>query len=139
MSEQSVEVAKGIYAAFAAGDVPTVLGAFADQIEWHEADGMPYGGLHRGGEAIAQNVFGPISEDVEGFAVTPEEFIASDGSVAVVVRYTGTGKATGKPLDQPAVHVLDIEGDKVVRFRQFIDTVMFAEVVPASESVAGSS
>ena len=137
MSEQSVEVAKGIYAAFAAGDVPSVLGAFADQIEWHEAEGMPYGGLHRGGEAVAQNVFGPITEDVEGFAVTPEEFIASGGSVAAVVRYTGTGKATGKPLDQPAVHVLDIEGDKVVRFRQFIDTVMFAEVVPASDSVAG--
>ena len=137
MSEQSVEVAKGIYAAFAAGDVPGVLGAFADKIEWHEAEGMPYGGLHRGGEAVAQNVFGPITEDVEGFAVTPEEFIASGGSVAAVVRYTGTGKATGKPLDQPAVHVLDIEGDKVVRFRQFIDTVMFAEVVPASDSVAG--
>ena len=133
MSEQSVEVAKGIYAAFAAGDVPGVLGAFADQIEWHEADGMPYGGLHRGGEAVAQNVFGPITEDVEGFAVTPEEFIASGGSVAAVVRYTGTGKATGKALDQPAVHVLDIEGEKVVRFRQFIDTVMFAQVVPASE------
>ncbi len=137
MSEQSVEVAKGIYAAFAAGDVPGVLGAFADQIEWHEAEGMPYGGLHRGGEAVAQNVFGPITEDVEGFAVTPEEFIASGGSVAVVVRYTGTGKVTGKPLDQPAVHVWDIEGDKVARFRQFIDTVMFAEVVPASDSVAG--
>ncbi|HZI90131.1 MAG TPA: nuclear transport factor 2 family protein [Thermoleophilaceae bacterium] len=137
MSEQSVEVAKGIYAAFAEGDVPGVLSAFADQIEWHEAEGMPYGGLHRGGEAVAQNVFGPITEDIEGFAVTPEEFIASGESVAVVARYTGTGKATGKPLDQTAVHVWDIEGDKVVRFRQFMDTVMFAEVVPASDSVAG--
>lgn len=136
MSEQSVEVAKGIYAAFAEGDVPGVLSAFADQIEWYEAEGMPYGGLHRGGEAVAQNVFGPITEDIEGFAVTPEEFIASGESVAVVARYTGTGKATGKPLDQTAVHVLDIEGDKVVRFRQFMDTVMFAEVVPASDSVA---
>jgi ketosteroid isomerase-like protein len=137
MSEQSVEVVKGIYAAFAAGDVPGVLSAFADQIEWYEAEGMPYGGLHRGGEAVAQNVFGPITEDIEGFAVTPEEFIASGESVAAVVRYTGTGKATRKPLDLMAVHVLDIEGDKVVRFRLFMDTLMFAEVVPASDSVAG--
>lgn len=137
MSEPSVEVVKGIYAAFAAGDVPGVLSAFADDIEWYEAEGMPYGGLHRGGEAVAQNVFGPITEDVEGFAVTPEEFIASGESVAVVARYTGTGRATGKPLDQTAVHVWDIEGDKIVRFRQFMDTVKFAEVVPASDSVAG--
>lgn len=136
-SEQSVEVVKGAYAAFAVGDVPGVLGAFADQIEWYEAEGMPYGGLHRGGEAVAQNVFGPLSEDVEGFAVTPEEFMTSGDSVAVVVRYTGTGKATGKPLDQSVVHVWDIDGDKVVRFRQFIDTVMFAEIVPAADSVVG--
>lgn len=137
MSDQSVGVVKGIYAAFAVGDVPGVLGAFADQIEWYEAEGMPYGGLHRGGDAVAQNVFGPIAEDVEGFAVTPEEFMSSGESVAVVARYTGTGKATGKPLDQTAVHVWDIQGDKAVRFRQFMDTAMFAEVVPASESVAG--
>jgi ketosteroid isomerase-like protein len=97
---------------------------------------MPYGGLHRGGEAVAQNVFGPITEDVEGFAVTPEEFMASGDRVAIVVRYTGTGKVTGKPLDLPAVHVMDVEDGKVARFRQFIDTVEFAEVVPASDSVA---
>ena len=137
MSEQSVEVVEGVYAAFARGDVPGVLGAFTDQIEWYEAEGMPYGGLHRGGAAVAENVFGPITEDVEGFAVTPEEFIASGDSVAVVVRYTGTGKVTGKPLDLPAVHVMDVEGDKIARFRQFIDTAKFAEVVPASDSVAG--
>lgn len=137
MSEKTVEVAKGVYAAFAEGDVPSVLGAFTDQIEWHEAEGMPYGGIYRGGEAVAQNVFGPITEDVEGFAVTPEEFIASGDSVAVVVRYTGTGKATGKTLDLTGVHVMEIEGDKIARFRQFIDTAMFAEVVPASVSVAG--
>ena len=39
MSEQSVEVVKGVYAAFAQGDVPAVLGAFADEIEWFEAEG----------------------------------------------------------------------------------------------------
>jgi ketosteroid isomerase-like protein len=70
MSEQSIEFVKGVYGAFARGDVPAVLGAFADDIEWYEAEGMPYGGLHHGGEAVAQKVFGPIAEDVEGFAVS---------------------------------------------------------------------
>jgi uncharacterized protein len=136
MSEQSLEIIKSAYAAFANGDVPGVLGAFAEDIEWYEAEGMPYGGLHRGGEAVAQNVFGPISEDVEGFAVTPKEFMSSGDTVAVVVSYTGTGKSTGKPLDIPVVHVWDVQNGKVVRFRQFIDTVKFAEVVPATASVS---
>jgi ketosteroid isomerase-like protein len=130
MSEQSIEFVKGIYGAFAKGDVPAVLGAFADDIEWYEAEGMPYGGLHRGGEAVAQNVFGPISQDVDGFAVTPEEFMGSGDTVAAVVRYTGTGKATGKALNVPVVHVWDIRDGKAARFRQFIDTVKFGEVVP---------
>jgi hypothetical protein len=132
MSEQNVEFVNGIYAAFGRGDVPAVLGAFADDIEWFEAEGMPYGGLHRGPEAVAQNVFGPITEDVEGFAVTPEELIGSGATVVAVVRYTGTGKATGKTLDEPAVHVWDIRDGKLARFRQFIDTVKYAEVVPAA-------
>jgi uncharacterized protein len=131
MSEQNVEFVKSIYEAFAQGDVPTVLGAFAQDIEWFEAEGMPYGGLYHGPDAVAQNVFGPITEDVEGFAIAPEELIGSGATVAAIVRYTGTGKATGKALDVPVVHVWEIRDGKLARFRQFIDTVKYAEVVPA--------
>jgi ketosteroid isomerase-like protein len=136
MGEQSVDFLKGLYGAFSRGDVPTVLGGFADDIEWHEAEGMPYGGVYRGGDAVLQNVFGPIATDVEDFAVTAEEFVGSGDTVAAVVRYTGTGKVTGKTLDVPAVHLWDIRDGKITRFRQFIDTVRFAEVVPADVSVA---
>jgi ketosteroid isomerase-like protein len=131
MSEQDVDLVKSCYAAFARGDVAAVLGAFAEDIEWVEAEGMPYGGVYRGPEAVAQNVFGPITEDIDGFALVTGEFIASDGAVAAVVRYTGTGKASGKPVDVPAVHVWDIRDGKMARFRQYIDTVKYAEVVPA--------
>ena len=132
MSDQNVEWVSGIYDAFSQGDIPTVLGAFADDVEWFEAEGMPYGGLYRSGEAVLQNVFGPIAADLEGFAVTPEEYIGSGEAVAAIVRYTGTGKATGKTLDLPAVHVWELRDGKLARFRQFIDTVKFAEVVPAA-------
>ena len=96
MSQESVEFVKGVYGAFARGDVPAVLGAFADDIEWYEAEGLPYGGLHHGGDEVAQKVFGPIAGDIEGFTIIPEEFIGSGETVVAVVRYTGTGEATGK-------------------------------------------
>lgn len=130
MAEQSVEIVEGTYAAFARGDVPGVVAAMADDIEWHEAEGMPYGGIHRGGDAVVQNVFGPIATDIADFAVTPIELIPSGETVAVVARYTGTGKSTGKELDLEVVHVWDVSDGKIVRFRQFIDTAMFLEVVP---------
>jgi ketosteroid isomerase-like protein len=47
---------------------------------------MRYGGVYRGGDQIAQNVFGPLVEDVPDFAITPEEFIASGNTVAAVPR-----------------------------------------------------
>jgi uncharacterized protein len=130
VAEHSVDVVRGIYEALARGDVPAVLGAMAEDITWHEAGGMPYGGVYHGGQAVAEKVFGPITQDIPDFAVTAEEFIASDDEVAVVVRYTGTGKETGNKLDLPVVHVWDVRNGKITRFRQFIDTVKFREVVP---------
>ena len=136
MSQQNAEFVQGIYDAFARGDVPAVLGAFADDIEWVEAGGMPYGGTYRGGDEVAQNVFGPITTDVDGFALVVERLIASGPTVAAVLRYTGTGKASGRALDVPAVHLWELRDGKLSRFQQFIDTVQFAEVVPADVSVA---
>ena len=136
MGEQSVEVVKGMYEAFGRGDVSAVLGAMADDIEWYEADGMPYGGLHHGPEAVAQKVFGPQIEDVPDFAVTPEEFVVSGDTVAVVARYTGSGKSTGKQLDLQVVHIFDVRDGMIARFRQFVDTAKYLEVVPADVSVA---
>jgi ketosteroid isomerase-like protein len=136
MAEDSVDVVRGVYEAFGRGDVAAVLGAMADDVEWREAEGMPYGGVYRGGQAVAENVFGPITRDVSKFAVSPEEFIGSGDTVAVVVRYTGTGQATGKQLDLPVVHVWDVRDGKIARFRQFIDTAMFVAVVPAPAAIA---
>jgi hypothetical protein len=67
--------------------------------------------------------------DIPNFAVTPEQFIASGDTVAVVVRYTGTGKDTGKELDLPVAHVWEVRDGKLAQFRQFMDTVKFLEVV----------
>jgi ketosteroid isomerase-like protein len=90
---------------------------------------MPYGGVYHGPDEVAQKVFGPQIEDIPDFAPTPEEFIPSGDTVAVVVRYTGTGKATGKALNLQVVHVWDVRDGQIARFRQFADTVKYREVV----------
>jgi ketosteroid isomerase-like protein len=131
MGQQRVELVRGVYEAFSRGDLHAVLGAMADEFEWYEAEGMPYGGLYRNWEAVAQNELGPLIDDIPNFEATPEQFIASGDTVAAVVRYTGSGKATGKQLDLPVVHVWDVHDGKIARFRQFADTAKFLEVVPA--------
>jgi ketosteroid isomerase-like protein len=133
----AVDVVKGGYDAMGRGDVGAFLGAMAEDIEWYEAEGMPYGGLHRGTDAIAQDVLGPLIADIPNFAAVPEEYIASGDTVAAVAHYTGTGKETGQQLDLRVVHVWDVRDGQLARFRQFADTAKFLEVVPRDVSVSG--
>jgi ketosteroid isomerase-like protein len=135
MSEQNVALAREMYEAFARGDVPAVLGGMAEDIEWYEAEGLPYGGLYSGPQAVAENVFAPVVHDIEGFTVTPEEFYADGDQVIVVVRYTGKGAVTGKPLDVPAAHIITVGDGKIARFRQFVDSVTFNAVLPEAAKV----
>lgn len=45
MADANVDLLKAGYEAFARGDVAGVLALFSDDIEWYEAEGMPYGGV----------------------------------------------------------------------------------------------
>jgi hypothetical protein len=80
----------------------------AEDIEWHEAEGLPYGGVYRGPQQVAENVFGPITTDLEGFVVTPEKLIASEhrcftvsalGSLVAESHFAGL---TAEPEQLPA-------------------------------------
>ena len=129
MSEDNIALAREVYEAFGRGDVPGVLGRFADDIQWFEAEGMPYGGLHTGPQAVAENVFARVVQDIEDFAVTPEEFYAGGDEVIAITRYTGKGAESGKELDMPAAHAMTIRDGKIQRFRQFADATVFNAVL----------
>jgi uncharacterized protein len=129
MSEQNIALLKETYEAFGRGDVPAVLGTFADDIEWHEAEGMPYGGLHHGPQAVAENVFGPVTQDIDDFAVTPEEYYAGGDEVVVIAHYTGTGSEGGKELDMRTAHAWTVRDGKLTRFRMFADATVFNAVL----------
>jgi ketosteroid isomerase-like protein len=122
MSEQNIAFVRGLYEAFGRGDVPAVLAGFDENIEWNEAEGMPYGGQYHGPDAVAENVFGPITSDFDDFDVAPEEILADGDRVVVLLTYTGTAKETGKELRMPAAHSWLIRDGKVKSFRQLADS-----------------
>lgn len=61
----NLDVVRGVYSAFAAGDIPAVLGALAPSVEW------------------------------SGFAAVAHEFVADGSTVVALGEYSGTYKATG--------------------------------------------
>ncbi len=133
MSEQNVEFVKSVSTARSRAAIClTVLAAFADDVEWFEAEGMPYGGLYRSGEDGTAERLRPDRSRRGGLRGDALRSTSRSGAtVAAIVATRAPGKATGKTLDEPAVHVWEIRDGKLSRFRQFIDTVKFAEVVRA--------
>jgi ketosteroid isomerase-like protein len=128
----NIEFVKSMYKAFANGDVPSVLAAFDDNIEWNEAEGNPYNPGHPfvGPAAVVEGVFARAGNDIDGFEIRPERFLADGDTVVMLGRYWGAkAHATGEPLDVQAVHVWDLKDGKAVRFQQYVDTLHFASAV----------
>ena len=123
MSDNTTTIS-GVYAAFARGDVPAVLGALAPDVEWTEAEGFPYGGTYVGPEAVLHGVFMKLGTEWDGYAAVPQEFVASGDTVVALGEYRGTYKATGKSFRAPFVHVWKLGKNGVKTFRQHTDTAV---------------
>jgi ketosteroid isomerase-like protein len=96
--------------------------------EWTEAEGMPYGGVFRGADAILQNVLGPMSADVQGFDATPDEVVpVGDDRVLSLGTYRGQGSKGA--LAVPFAHLWTVQNGKIARFVQYADTHKFRECV----------
>ena len=120
----NLDSVRGVYDAFAKGDVPAVLGFLSPDVKWTEAEGFPYGGTYVGPQAVLEGVFMRLGAEWEGFAAVPDEFIDGGDSVVALGQYSGTYKATGKSFRAHFAHVWEVREGKAVRFTQYVDTLL---------------
>ena len=123
MSAANVAVVRGIYEDFGKGDIPSVLGALAPDVEWTEPGQpyLPHRGTHVGPEAVAEKVFGMVVSTFDTFAVVPEAFHDAGDVVVVEGRHTGRTKA-GQVIDAPACWVWTVRGGQAARNMNYADT-----------------
>ena len=99
-------------------------------IEWHQAQGLPHGGLYHGVDEVRRNIFEPLeAEWWSEFTADPDEFLDAGDQVVVLGRYRGTAQGSGKALDVPFVHVWTLREARATRFRQFLDTAGWVEAL----------
>ena len=125
----NVELVKQGYQYFAEGNVEAVLELFHPEMEWNECKGFPYisgDGLFVGPNAVLQNVFAKIPENIEGFQVDVQELFGSGDKVVMVGHYKGVWKTTGKEFKANATHVWTLKEEKAIHFFQPVDT---AEII----------
>ena len=134
MSQQNVDLIKGIYTAFAAGDIGGVVARMSPDIEWNEAENFPYAdnNPYRGPEAVLTGVFGRIATDWQDFAPVPDEYLDAGDTVVVLGHYHGTCKATGRDMKAQLVHVWRVHDGLAAQFQQYTDTLQVARVTGAA-------
>ena len=114
-TSQNVETCKKGYAAFAAGDVETVMSYYDDDVEWVVPANSTVSGTYRGKAALSE-LFAKLAE--QSVTTTPSRFLA-DGDVVVVLT-----QATAGGESAPQADVLTFRDGKVAKVQSFGDTAL---------------
>ena len=134
---QNVEKIKAMYAAFARGDVQTILGALTDDVEWI-LEGpaiIPFAGTRRGPGEVA-GFFRALATTQTNQKLTIETYVAQGDVVATMGRYAATVTATGRSFDASIAHFFTFRNGKVSRFVDFGDTALMAETYETAAAAA---
>jgi ketosteroid isomerase-like protein len=129
MSErENTQRVKEVYAAFVRGDIPTVLEALADDIEWVSPgpSDLPWAGTFRGKQAVLA-WFGIVSESNEVQVFEPREFIAQGDKVVALVYEEFIARRTGRKASENIAHVWTFRDGAVTQFQIFDDTAAEAD------------
>jgi uncharacterized protein len=131
MSEQNVNIVRGMYEAFGKGDIGVVIAALDQSVEWFEAENFIYddGNPYIGPNAVLEGVFMRIGAEWEGFTVSPKEILDAGETVVGHGYYSGTYKKNGKEVRAQFAHLFKFREGKVVKFQQYTDTAQFLRVV----------
>jgi hypothetical protein len=123
----NVSIVKGFYDSVAGGDLEGALALLAPDCAWKEMDGFPYRGTYYGPDGVRAGVFARLGADWDGFRLEIDEIVDGGDVLAGVGTYSGTYRATGRPMEARVVHVWRVRDGKVVAFEQFTDTLRVAE------------
>lgn len=125
----NVDIIKRLYQAFAEGDLDAVAALLDPCVEWIEADGIPYGGVYQGYEEVFNGVFAKIGAEWDNFTAHVEQFIDAGDIVVTLGSDSGIYKATGKQMIAPTASIWTLKNGKVIKFRQYIDTLAVVSAI----------
>jgi uncharacterized protein len=127
LDQENTQKVKDLYAAFGRGDIPAVLEALSDDVEWvipGPAD-IPMTGTRRGKQAV-RVWFGTLAENLEFQVFEPREFIAQGDMVVALIYREATTRRSGRKFAAHEAHVWTCRDGKITRHQAFEDTAAVA-------------
>ena len=114
---ESVEAA---YAALNRGDVDSFIALLDPEAVWEWPKGMIDTDTFRGPEG-ARRGMRAFHESWGELHYVLDEVLEGDDEVFAIVRYVGSGRVSGIPVDELVAHLWEFKGRRVVRLRMFAD------------------
>jgi ketosteroid isomerase-like protein len=127
MEEENIRIVTGIFEAFGRGDIPAVLAALSEDVEWEitAPPKAPYGGPRRGRAEVGES-FQQLAATHEFLDLALQQFVAQGDTVVVLGRERLRARATGKTAENPWAMVFTLRDGQVVRLRTYEDTAAVA-------------
>jgi ketosteroid isomerase-like protein len=129
-SDDNVKTITSAYEAFARGDIPAVIDALADDVDWASeaaSTDVPWWGP-RHGKAEVLAFFEALGTAMEVKEFTPLVIVGDGDDVLTVVRYQATSRANGRTASMDIHHHWKFRDGKIVRYRGSEDTLQTLEV-----------
>jgi ketosteroid isomerase-like protein len=112
------EIVAGLYRALAEGNPQGVFELFAEDIVVHEADCLPYGGVHKGRDAVVGMAM-KMLETFDPSAIRCEEIIGDGDRIVGLARGVWRSRS-GRSIEVDLAEVFTIRDGKVTEVRPFI-------------------
>jgi ketosteroid isomerase-like protein len=118
MSNNNADLVRASYEAFARGDVPTVMTALDEHVEWHVPAVLPHGMDARGRDEVG-TFFEKLASTWDEFGLEVDDLVASGDRVCAIGRAKGT--LDGGQSSYGFVHAWTVRDGVCVRFDEYVD------------------
>ena len=122
-SNNAMQQVMAIYEALSRGALGAVYEALDEHVVWelYAPDSLAFAGVFRGRAGVAR-FFDLLDHAVLEGAFDMREFVVGGERVVAIGRQRGIGRETGQPFDIPVIHVWDLVGGRVARWRCALDS-----------------
>jgi len=127
--KSNLELVRGTYEGTSEENGRNLMAVLSPDVEWTEAEGFPYAGTYVGVDALMAGVFKRLGTEWTGYRADVHTYIADGDKVAAFGVYSGTYNATGKSMTSPFAHYYELLDGKIVRMRQYVDTVLVSRAL----------
>jgi uncharacterized protein len=126
--EGNAELVMSVYQAIGEGDIPTVLGAMADDVEirFPGPSVIPFAGVFQGHSGVG-DFFTAIGGSTEVHEFQPLEFISQDNLVVVLGRERITALPTGRTWATDWAMVWTVESGRIQSLHEYHETATIGE------------